>query len=59
MLWVDIMTAVPFWLMDFNRDTILEAVSTSRFPVGSSAMIIFGVLSKARDIAIQIGRAHV
>ena len=52
-LCVDITTAVPELVMSCSRLTMLSAVSGSRFPVGSSAIIIFGVFSKARAMAMR------
>ena len=47
------MTVVPAWHVAFSMLTMLAAVSGSRLPVGSSAIITFGSLSKARAMAIR------
>ena len=50
---VAIKTAVPLWLICFNNNTISSDVSGSKFPVGSSAKIISGLLSKALAITTR------
>ena len=53
MLWVDMITVVPALQVSLRILTMLAAVSGSRLPVGSSAMIIFGIFNKARAMAIR------
>ena len=53
-LWVTITIAVPFSLLMPVRSCMMpSAVSVSRFPVGSSAMITLGSLRSERAIAIR------
>ena len=53
MLCVVITMAVPVAVMSFSSCSIELAVSGSRLPVGSSAMITFGWLSNARAIDMR------
>ena len=53
MLCVDITTAVPCLVMPLSSFTMFSAVSGSRLPVGSSAIMTFGLLSSARAMDIR------
>ena len=52
-LWVDIITAVPVKVISLSKRTMYSAVSGSRLPVGSSAMMMSGWLSIARATTMR------
>ena len=57
-LWVVMIIAEPCWQIWCSNSTILLPVSISRFPVGSSAMMISGLLRMALAMTIRCCSPH-